>query len=319
MTDRYVYALALRTRFRGVTVRRGVLLRGEHAWGEFCPFADYDDADSVAWLNAADEAADARWPAPLRDQIPVNATVPAVSPEEAEGLVIAGGCSTVKVKVAEPGGSLTDDAERVAAVRGTLGPAGAIRIDANGAWSVDEAVRAVGVLDRAANGLEYVEQPCGSVDELAEVRRRVDVRVAADESIRRTADPLRVARAHAADVAVLKVAPLGGVAAALRIAERIDLPCVVSSAVETSVGLAAGIALAAALPELPFACGLGTATLLAADVVADPLLPRGGTVPVLARSPAPDPELVTAARADDVDASWWTERLRRVRALNGSG
>lgn len=310
-----VYALPLRARFRGTTVRRGVLLRGPAGWGEFCPFADYDDSDSVAWLAAAQEAADGRWPTPVRDRVPVNTTVPAVDPEDAAQLVATSGCTTAKVKVAEPGGTLAADTARVAAVREALGPDGAIRVDANGAWSVPEAVNVLAALDRAAGGLEYAEQPCATVDELARVRRRVPVRIAADESIRRADDPYRVARAEAADIAVLKVAPLGGVAAALTIAERIGLECVVSSAVETSVGLAAGIALAAALPELPFACGLGTAALLAADVVDPPLLPQNGTVPVLARSPAPDPELLAAARADAADQRWWTERLHRVRAL----
>ena len=169
------------------------------------------------------------------------------------------GCRTAKVKVAEPGQPESADVERVAAVRDALGPGGRIRVDANGAWDVDTAVRRTRELDRAAGGLEYVEQPCATVEELAAVRRQVDVPVAADESIRRAEDPLRVARLEAADVAVLKVQPIGGVAACLRVAEQIGLPVVVSSALETSVGIAAGLALAAALPELPYACGLATA------------------------------------------------------------
>ena len=167
-------------------------------------------------------------------------------------------------------------------MRDALGPEGRIRVDANGAWSVSEAVAAVRRLDRAAGGLEYVEQPCASVEELAVVRRAVDVPIAADESIRRAADPYRVRDLEAADIAVLKVQPLGGVRACLRIAEDIGLPVVVSSALETSVGIAAGVALAAALPELPYACGLATVRLLEDDVVTEPLLPVDGVLPVRA-------------------------------------
>src|SRR6185312_8525798 len=186
--------------------------------------------------------------------------------DQAHVVVTRSGCRTAKVKVAEHPGSLPDDLARVEAVRDALGPLGAVRVDANGAWDVDAAVRAVRELDRAAAGLEYVEQPCATIAELATVRRRIDVRIAADESIRRADDPLRVALADAADVAVLKCTPLGGVRRALQVAQAAGLPCVVSSALETSVGLAAGLALAAALLELPFACGLGTLSLLDGDV-----------------------------------------------------
>ena len=239
-----VYAIGLTTRFRRITVREGMLLEGPAGWGEFCPFPEYDDAECVPWLAAAVEAAQVGWPAPVRDRVPVNAIVPAVSPSDAYALVKASGCGTAKVKVADAPGSLAADVERVAAVRDALGPGGAVRVDANAAWEVDEAVAAIRALDRAAGGLEYVEQPCPSVAELAAVRRRVDVRIAADESIRRAEDPLRVAVAEAADVAVLKCAPLGGVRRALAVAEACGLPCVVSSALQTSVGLAAEIALA---------------------------------------------------------------------------
>ena len=170
------------------------------------------------------------------------------------------------MKVAEPGQTLADDQARLEAVRDALGPDGRIRIDANGGWSVDDAVAAIAVLDRAAGGLEYVEQPSPSVEDLAAVRRRVGVPIAADESIRRAEDPYRVRDLAAADIAVLKVQPLGGVRACLRIAEEIGLPVVVSSALETSVGIAAGVALAAALPDLPYACGLATVQLLTDDV-----------------------------------------------------
>jgi O-succinylbenzoate synthase len=301
-----VYAIGLRTRFRGITVREGVLLRGDAGWGEFSPFWDYDAPTCVPWLRAAREAADEGWPAPVRREVPVNVTVPAVGPEQAAAIVRAGGCRTAKVKVAEPGQTEADDVARVEAVRDALGPTGRIRVDANGGWDVDTALRRLKALDRST--LEYAEQPCATVEELAEVRRRQHVPVAADESIRRAADPYRVARLEAADIAVLKVQPLGGVRACLEIAERIGLPIVVSSALETSVGIAAGVALAAALPELPYACGLATVQLLDGDVTDEPLLPVDGLLPVR----RPEPTAIPAVDAGT--AARWRARLAAVEA-----
>jgi o-succinylbenzoate synthase len=274
------FRVPMRLRFRGVTERTGVLLRGPAGWGEFSPFPDYGPAYASRWLAAAREAALEPFPAAVRAVVPVNTTIPAVDPSRAHQLAAESGCRTAKVKVAESGQDLADDVARVAAVRAALGPDGRIRVDANGAWDVETAVLAVGRLDSAAGGLEYVEQPCRTLDELREVRRRVRVPLAADESVRTAADPLRIAGLDAADVVVIKVQPLGGVRRALEVVDAAGLPAVVSSALETSVGLAAGVALAAALPELPFDCGLGTAALLGNDVTSDPLLPRDGALPV---------------------------------------
>jgi O-succinylbenzoate synthase len=306
-----VYSIALTTRFRGIDVREGLLLEGPAGWGEFCPFTEYDDETAEPWLAAAIEAAERGWPAPVRDRVPVNCIVPVVAPERAEQMVLDSGCSTAKVKVADEPGSLPADVERVAAVRDALGPHGAVRVDVNGNWGVDEAVEGIRALDRAAAGLQYVEQPCATLDELAAVRKRVDVLIAADESIRRAEDPLRVALAGAADIAVLKCAPLGGVRRALEVAEACKLPCVVSSALQTSVGLAGELALAGALPELPYACGLGTGALLSTDVVELPLLPTAGWLPVPRR--APEPTLRREVAADPGREKWWLERLDRVR------
>lgn len=310
-----VYVLPMRSRFRGIDYRTGVLLNGPAGWGEFCPFEDYPDAESVPWLTSALESCAVPWPEPVRDSVPVNCTVPAVDPTTAYRVVASSGCSTAKVKVAEHGQSPGDDVERVRAVRDALGPTGAIRVDANAAWDVDTAVTRIRELERAAGELEYVEQPCPTIDDLAEVRRRVNVRVAADESIRRADDPLRVAVAEAADVAVIKAAPLGGVHKALEVAEAAGLPCVVSSAVETSVGLAAQLALAGALPELPFACGLGTTALLDGDVVADSFVPVEGRLQVPRQAPSPDPTLVAAATPQASTQRRWLDRLQRVDAL----
>ena len=312
MTPIQVWSIPMRTRFRGITVREGVLVRGERGWGEWSPFLEYPPEVAEPWLRCAEEAVAGDWPAPVRTSVPVNVTVPAVGPERAHAIVRAGGCTTAKVKVAEPGQSPAEDEARVEAVRDALGPSGRIRVDANGGWDVDAAVAAIGRLDRAAGGLEYVEQPCASVEDLAAVRRAVGVPIAADESIRRAADPYRVRDLEAADVAVLKVQPLGGVRACLRIAEDIGLPVVVSSALETSVGIAAGVALAAALPELPYACGLATVQLLTDDVAATPLLPVDGELPV--GVPLVDDAALARLAADPDRAAHWVARLAEVRA-----
>nr|WP_022920863.1 o-succinylbenzoate synthase [Ornithinimicrobium pekingense] len=318
----HVVTLPMRVRFRGVSEREAVLLRGPRGWAEWAPFVEYDDADAARWLAAAVEAGWGELPPPVRDAVGVNATVPAVPPDQVQGVLARYDVSrTAKVKVAEKGQALADDVARVTEVRRVLGPDARIRVDANGAWSVDEAVEALRAL--APLGLEYAEQPCATVEELAALRVALaragaEVPVAADESVRRAEDPLRVARERAADLVVVKVAPLGGVARALEVVEACGLPAVVSSALDTSVGLAVGVRLAAALPRLEHDCGLGTAALLRADVVADPLLPVGGeltTARADAARRATDPASLTAYRSSAERERWWRERLARAHAL----
>ncbi|MEX2324375.1 MAG: o-succinylbenzoate synthase [Nitriliruptoraceae bacterium] len=278
------FVLPLKLRFRQVTSRAGVLVEGPEGWGEFSPFPDYGPGYAARWYAAAVDAATRPLPAPLRDSVPVNTTVPAVDPDVAYGLVLQSQCRTAKVKVGEPGQDLSQDVARVRAVRAAFDAAGVadarIRVDANGAWDVETAVMAIARLVRAARGLEYVEQPCASIPELAQVRRRSAVPIAADESIRTSEDPVKVRDAEAADIIVIKAQPLYGVNAALEIIASVGLPAVISSAVESSVGLALGVALAAAVPELRYDCGLGTASLLARDVTTTPLLPVDGHLPV---------------------------------------
>ncbi len=305
------FDLPMTVRFRGLTRRRGVLVRGPAGWGEWSPFAEYRTPEIDAWWRAAREAAVEGFPAPVRDRIPVNVTIPAVGPEDAHARAAASGCSTAKIKVADHPASFAEDLARVEAVRDALGPAGRLRVDVNGRWDVDEALVRLRALARF--GLEYAEQPCATVEELADLRRRlahagVDVPVAADESIRRSGDPERVAALGAADVAVLKVQPLGGVRACLRLAERLGLPVVVSSALETSVGIAAGVALAAALPELPYACGLNTVPLLAGDVAVDPLVAVDGTIAVHPVTVRP----VAEWDAGEAAAAEWRARWRTM-------
>ena len=316
-TEPCAYAIGLRIRFRGITERQGMVWRGAAGWAEWSPFLDYDGPELVPWLRAADEAAELGWPEPLRTRIPVNATIPAVGPDQA---CRADRSRRVPHREGQGGRGRTDarpttcpESRRCVPRSGT---GGLVRVDANGAWGVEQAERAIRQLARF--GLEYVEQPCRTVEELAELRIRlarngIDALIAADESIRRAEDPYRVAELEAADVAVLKVQPLGGVRACLEIAERIGLPVVVSSALETSIGIRAGVALAAALPQLPFACGLNTVALLADDLVQEPLIAVDGVLDV--RDLVVDDEALLRNRAGADDQAFWQSRLMRTRRL----
>ncbi|MCU1597494.1 MAG: o-succinylbenzoate synthase [Actinomycetota bacterium] len=311
-----VVSLPLATRFRGIDTREALLLRGPFGWTEFSPFVEYDDAESAAWLAAA---LDFGWreltlPANAPGRIRVNATMPAVSADRVEAVLARfPGCRTIKVKVAERGQSLADDIARVERARELLGPDGRIRLDANGGWNVDEAEHAIHALGKF--DLEYVEQPCATVDELAQIRKRVKymgIPIAADESVRKAEDPLAVARAKAADILIIKVQPLGGIERALRIIEDAGLPVVVSSALDTSVGLSMGAYLSASLPFIDYDFGLGTAALLTADVTDVPLVPRDGQIDVRRIDVSEDLLDEYAAPADRT--RWWLDRLTRVHA-----
>ncbi|OBI77016.1 o-succinylbenzoate synthase [Mycobacterium sp. E740] len=305
----HVVALPMRVRFRGITVREVALIDGPAGWGEFGAFLEYEPPEAAHWLPSALEAAYESPPAARRDRIPINATVPAVAASHVpEVLARFPGARTAKVKVAEPGQTLADDVARVNAVRTHLPT---VRVDANGGWSVEAAVEAAAALT-AEGPLEYLEQPCATVAELAELRRRIDVPIAADESIRKADDPLRVVRENAADVAVLKVAPLGGVRAMLKIAAQIDIPIVVSSALDSAVGIGRGLLAAAALPDLRYACGLGTGGLFVEDV-AEPLTADDGYLPI--GTLAPDPARLTALAAPPDRRQWWVERVRSCLPL----
>lgn len=314
LADAVVVRVPLRVRFRGVDAREAMLLRGPFGWGEFAPFVEYPDEEAAAWLASAIEAGWQPAVPVVRSQVRVNATVPAV-PAAQVPRVLAGftGCRTVKVKVAERGQPVGDDVARVAAVRQWLGADGRIRVDANGGWTVPEAYDALSEL--AQFGLEYAEQPCRGVPELVALRDSlrdsgIQLAIAADESIRKAVDPFAVARAGAADVAVVKVAPLGGVRRLLRLADQLadfGMRLVVSSALDTSVGLAAGVRAAAALPHEPLDSGLGTASLLADDVLNAGLRPVGGMLPV--RAIDPEPAALQRLQVDAERRQWWHDRL----------
>lgn len=304
-----VVALPLRVPFRGLNLREAVLIEGPYGWGEFSPFDDYTPTEASWWLDSAIEAAYLAPPAAVRSQVPVNAIVPGVDPVTAGRLAAeaaAAGYRTIKVKVG--GGSTADDVARVRAVRAAF--PGAIRVDANGAWSVAEAQRNIEALESVAGDLQYVEQPCRTLAELAALRTHMGVAIAADESIRRADDPLAAAAQAAADVLIIKAPPLGGVRRALRVIAQAQVPVVVSSALDTGVGLATGVALAAAVPQLAGDCGLGSGDLFTHDVVSNPPRPAGGHLPADYRGQI-DP--VALARAEQrVTAErrrWWLERL----------
>ena len=299
--------IPMRHRFRRIDHREAVLIRGPAGWGEFSPFSEYPPEVTARWLASALESACDELPSPGRNRIPVNVTIPAVSPDTAVALVGESGASTAKVKIADLGDSAEDDRERVRAVREALGPEGKIRIDVNASWDLETALLRLESL--AEFDLEYVEQPVAGIEEMAALRARSPVKVAADELVRQSLHPLRVIEQGAADILILKVQPMGGVARVLDLAKRAGIPLVISSALETSVGMYAGLLAASLLEELPYACGLGTVALIEGDPTREPLVPVDGFLDV--RRPSPDPELLERWRPKRTRAS---QLLRGVRA-----
>jgi o-succinylbenzoate synthase len=321
------FALRLTRPFRGTELREGMLLRVGSTWGEWAPFPEYDDATAARWLAGALEAARGEWPTPRRSRVEVNAILPALTDladvtARVLDAVATDGCTVVKVKVAEPGQDFADDVARVAAVRAALDDAGAesgrIRVDVNAAWSVDEAAQRLPVLDDLAGGLEYAEQPCASIADLAALREHgTGVRIAVDEGVRLVGDldGDAVARIRAAaDAVVLKATPLGGVRRSLDLARRIGLPVTVSGALDSSVGLSAGLALAGALEETPYACGFGTGRLLADDLTAETAVPVDGRLSVVRHTPDLDRLGAARGRVPAERAAWWHARLERTLA-----
>jgi O-succinylbenzoate synthase len=309
-----VFAIPARDGYRGFDACEGMLIEGPQGWGEFCPPRASDDLTAARWLTAAIEGGTVGWPDAIRGRVPVSVAVPAVGPQDAAVIVAASGCAAADVHVAgEPA-----DLARLEAVRGVLGPAGAIRCVVEQSWDAFTAAQLIPALDHAAGGLEFVQLPHTTAAELTALHGRVDMRVAVEVS---AVNIDGLALSEVADIAVLAVGPLGGVRRALRFAERSDLPCVVSAApgaAETSIGLAGGLALAGALPELPYACGLGTAAGLAGDVVSPgrSLIPVDGYLPVAPSAPGPDPARIAEFALDDAErVAWWRQRLSAAREL----
>lgn len=302
-----VIMLPTKTDFRSVKVREVALIEGPKGWGEFSPFVEYEPSECVPWLVSAVEAATVTLPEMLRTLVEVNATMPAIDGREsiAEVLSWFPGCTTVKIKV---GADLKEDLARIATVCELL-PSAKIRIDVNGSWTVGKAIQAIYAIHDICD-LEYVEQPCNSLDELRELKRRIafPIMVAGDEVVRKAFDPMSVDLRDAIDVLLLKVAPLGGIKKSMEIAAHHGKPVVVSSALDSAVGISYGLRLAAALPSLDYACGLGTGQLLSADVAELPI--TNGMMAV--SSVMPDRALIEKYSISPDRFDWWRARVRET-------
>ncbi len=319
------FSLKLTNEFRGTKVRTGTLISGSTGWGEFAPFPEYDDTIAARWLAGALEAAFGKFPERVRASVPVNAIIPILGPRQTktavETAVTNYGMTTFKIKVADgTADSLTTDLERIRIVRNTLdelGVVGKIRIDVNGNWSVTQALESLAQIVQIVGELDYVEQPCLQFEELSSLRNKMSnwsapVRIAVDESLRMSTQINAQSLREVADLVVVKAIPLGGVQRALNLINEIGLPTVVSGSLDTSVGLSSAIALAAAVPQLEGACGLGTGTLFAQDLVTPTTLPVNGELPV--RRSSPDAQLLAtaAAQVSHGDRLWWQERIVRA-------
>jgi O-succinylbenzoate synthase len=315
------FGFPLRNRFRDTESRFGILLNGPSGWSEFAPFDDYSDEVAGRWLAAALEQSHGSWPSAIRTEIPINGILPIVDVATTKSLtkeILSRGMTTIKIKVNDgSAASLEHDIERIAAVREVVPADTKIRIDVNGAWTVNEAVTALKEIISATGELDYVEQPCRTLQELAKLRTQVNsgIRIAVDESIR-LAESIKAAEIRSiADVVIVKSIPLGGVNAALKIVEEIGLPAVVSGSLDTSVGLASGLQLAGCIENLYGACGLGTGLLLGGDVVKHSLLPVNGYIPV--GRVKPDEDCLARWYTCSNQIFEWSERL--VRAWYASG
>ena len=297
-----VIALPMKTKFRGVTVREVALFKGEHGWGEFSPFLEYDDQECAPWLTCAIEAATAPKPHLFRTQIAVNGTIPAINNQSDLERIVHSfpGVKTFKVKV---GTDVSEDLQRIENVR-NLSPHAAIRIDVNGLWSVDEAEMFI----NSVGEIQYVEQPCATIEELRELKKRVDIKIVGDEVLRKADDPFKVDLSGAIDYLMLKVQPLGGIRRAHKLAEHHNLPVVVSSALESAVGINYGLILAASFEDMSFDCGLGTGSLLANDVAQLPIV--DGKIQISDVNPVLDGLDVSADRFE-----WWKNRIMRTAEL----
>ena len=303
-----VVALPLKSKFRGITEREVALFEGPAGWGEFAPFLEYDDVESSTWLLSAVDAATNPAPMAYRGFIKVNATLPALNnAKEIEELLQSfAGCDTVKIKVGE---NLAEDIVRVARVRALL-PKAKLRLDVNGAWSVDQALVNLYAIYEEVGSLEYIEQPCATLAELRQLKEKlvIDFKITGDEVIRKAKDPFAIDLQGAVDVLMLKVAPLGGVTRAREIGAHHKLPMVVSSALDSAVGIGYGLQLAASLPSLDYACGLATGQLLSADVADMPL--ENGELEV--RAISPDADLLAKYAVPVERLTWWKERTKRA-------
>lgn len=311
------FSVPLAMQFRSTQNREGVVFQGPSGWGEFAPFPEYDDVIAGRWLAGALEMAFGKFPKLVRDEVPVNAIIPATDEmtayELVERAIKRSAISTVKVKVAQVGQTLSDDVARVRAVRSALSSNGVsdgkIRLDVNGGWSLERAQKDLNTLVDAANGLDYVEQPCESLSDLKALRAQTDVRIAVDEGLRLASEFDVLAIRDSADVLIVKSLPLGGVVQALRLIDRIGLPVVVSGSMDTSVGLASSLFLAGSVNELYGACGVGTGPLLALDLVHTTNLAHNGVMKVERTNPDLDCLAVAHALTTESQQANWRSRI----------
>jgi O-succinylbenzoate synthase len=297
-----VIALPMKTKFRGISVREVALFKGPHGWGEFSPFLEYDDAESAPWLASAIEAASTPKPKLYRTSVAINGTIPALNdPQDLKTIVDSfPGVKSFKVKV---GSNLAEDLARVNVIR-QLQPHAKIRIDVNGLWNVDQAEQFL----TSVGEIEYVEQPCATVDELRELKSRTSVKIVGDEILRKAPNPFDIDLSGAIDFLMLKVQPLGGIKRTHALAEHHNLPVIVSSALESAVGINYGLMLAASFEEMNFDCGLGTGSLLAADVAQLPIV--DGKIEISEFEPQLDGLDVAPERFE-----WWKNRIMRTAEL----
>jgi len=303
-----VVALPTKTNFRGITIREVALFQGECGWGEFSPFLEYDYKESAPWLACAIEAATKPRPKLYRNSVKVNGTIPAINDVATLESIVSSfpGVETFKVKV---GDNLSEDIARLAKVR-ALSPNAKLRVDVNGNWSVQEAITNLLAIYENIGPLQYAEQPCGTLEELRELKEKlkVDIKIAGDEVLRKASDPFAIDLSGAIDVLMLKVQPLGGIARAHKLAEHHKLPVVVSSALESAIGINYGLTLAASFPEMNFDCGLGTGSLLGADVASLPIV--NGAIEITEVEPDFNGYEVAPDRYE-----WWKNRVMKTAEL----
>ena len=300
-----VVSIPVKANFRGINFREIALFEGPAGWSEFSPFIEYSNKESSTWLKAAIEGATKEPPKPIRDQVEINATLPNVKVSEVKDLLAGfNGCNTIKIKIND---FETDQALLIECLKEV--PKAKFRLDVNGGWALEEAIANVQSYEKAFGSLiEYIEQPCTDFADLNSLRNSTGIKIAVDESIRKYLAGDLTKIKEVADIAIIKWAPTGGFDAALEVIEKIGLPVVISSALDSSVGISHGLSLAEAVPNLYGACGLGTVCLLEGDVTSNPLMPINGII----KNRKVIPDRIEEFKAESGRQKWWQDRANAV-------
>jgi len=300
-----VVSIPVKANFRGINFREIALFEGPAGWSEFSPFIEYSNKESSTWLKAAIEGATKEPPKPIRDQVEINATLPNVKVSEVKELLAGfNGCNTIKIKIND---FETDQALLIECLKEI--PKAKFRLDVNGGWALEEAIANVQSYEKAFGSLiEYIEQPCTDFADLNSLRNSTGIKIAVDESIRKYLAGDLTKIKEVADIAIIKWAPTGGFDAALEVIEKIGLPVVISSALDSSVGISHGLSLAEAVPNLYGACGLGTVCLLEGDVTSNPLMPINGII----KNRKVIPDRIEEFKAESGRQKWWQDRANAV-------